>query len=116
MGPYAFIYVNDVLKTIKKASGNTEYERFELTSENGVWTKIERYRMGKVISVLEIAYDKEGRVISQVLKDDKGSLLFVNSIQYENGDGNDEVFFKFYDWELNIYLNAITYTIRPHWL
>ncbi|HEY3429739.1 MAG TPA: hypothetical protein VGK39_03615 [Cyclobacteriaceae bacterium] len=110
--PIIFTYDNGVLKTIKRG----ESERFDLTWDDGKIVKIEKQRFGKLISVQEMKYDEEGKIITETLQDDKGKLLFDNKIEYEKGEGNDGVFYKFYNWNLNILMNQKTFMIAPYWL
>jgi len=113
---YEFVYEDGILKAVKNGKSGTyskEYSRLEMSWENGRLMKVVRYGQEVLISTHEFEYDKEGRVVGEILRDKKGQLLFETSIQYENGDGNDELFYKYYNWQLNMFLGITTYTINP---
>jgi len=120
--PYVFTYENGLLMRIQYGglSGSVydkEIERYELTWENKQLKKVELFRQSAFDWSREIEYDAQGNITAERVKSAEKSTTphMETYIEYEPGEGNDDIFFSLYDWKNTIFLREPAYTIKLGW-
>ncbi len=94
--------------TVKQAEYGTVYE---LDYRNGPLSRIQKYKnfnVEKEDLKYIFYYDEKGNVVKQSFKNSYGNVENYE-IEYEQKEGNEELFLGTNDWPVNIYFHQITF-------